>query len=168
MRAPRVCCPPACVRACGLACSCLQHPCAHERALLLWVSLCKRGPVQARMGPCPPLRLGLHAWRDACSTPYMHACVHTTSTRREGAAHHPLPRLPHALARFPTLYLFRYFNMRTEQFKELRQELGQTSRCAHACTKQPAVRQQQPPGTARDLSARTQAPNSAAHAHTGS
>jgi len=30
--------------------------------------------------------------------------------------------------RFPALYLFRYFNMRTEQFKELRQELQDSSR----------------------------------------
>lgn len=32
--------------------------------------------------------------------------------------------------RYPTVYLFRYYNMRTESFKELRQELQESSRCS--------------------------------------
>lgn len=35
--------------------------------------------------------------------------------------------------RYPYIYLMRYHNMRTEQFKELREEVAETSRCVGTC-----------------------------------
>ncbi|KAF5838424.1 ribosomal protein L10-domain-containing protein [Dunaliella salina] len=56
--------------------------------------------------------------------------VHLTKTKKKGKEWKEglISHVRQAVEEYPTVYLFRYYNMRTESFKELRQELQESSR----------------------------------------